>query len=914
MHNNVMKIVFAFSLAFAALTPTAFGVNYTGGSATVDASTWDGDTSVSISTGGGTTSVNVYDGSGTVLGNLVMTDNGTNGNAMLNLSPASGNSVAVTFDGNASISTTGAGSASVYVGGYNDASSLTIKGNTSLNGNALLFVTGEKASFTTGGLTVGADSEFGLFGGATMKVDGGFASSGKSAIEGVATIDGGLGVFGGETNLEPTTKADAYLFEAYGGTTNIKSGSSLTVESSFFVTGPSTVVNVAGTVGARDSDLGLVVDVYNGGTLNLNAGAGMGSSNGMKSLNIHDAVVNIGSTSTTENLNLSGKAQLNMNQGGNLTVANHTSWNSGVISMKGGQLTFEAGASFSSADAKIQTVSGTSNVITITDQNRFLSVGRDAVLDVSNANLKVNGNVYLDGVYLAGYSKGKINTATVDGDLVFARDSHAEIQISGAFEQHAMQEMLNDVNVAAAGKLVVLGVTGSISYYDPGYIYYGQDYAFRFKAKDGVGITVYGGMALDAEENAQNMIRIWNKKDSSRNFASNLITTEFANFVQRAGLADQDTLGADGVFNSAGLWGVGTGTSDYDALMLYNGSGLTLPLQAVIQSNRGIVDELNNRATFLRREKTAMNELASTEGYASDILNSQGENRVWATTSWKWDGAGSEDGFAGYKYEPWGVTVGYDRFHGQLAYGAAFSYNGGKFIDRASIHSDSDLDTYSFTAYAGYSHPSGVFVNAEFGYGYTDNKLFDMRVLNGVRGWNSADFNTNSWIVSSTIGYDWNAWDYLTITPSVGVSYLAARSDSHTQYFQPSAAIPPNLPGAGSTIISGGVKTHSTSVPLNLAAHYDVFADDDSLVTFGANVGYAYEFNDEPGKGRIQYGGLKHLGSVGIVGRNPGRHLFNLGVGGNYLYKQFEFGARYNYTVQNKLESHSLYGSFGINF
>lgn len=664
---------------------------------------------------------------------------------------------------------------------------------------------------------------------------------------------------------------DTTTMELSGGTTTF--ASSFTVVDSSYTASAltglaikgSAIVNVASAVDIRSGG----TFEFTGGTVNLQTGGALNAA------------------STGNDLSLRGTFNLN---GGTASFADNVSWTGGKINVN------------------------VANAAIDMNNNKF-TLGAGGTLDASEGNLTLSNSTGLtiSGTYMAGYNGSDVTMVTsTGGSGTLTVNSQASIQMSSA-----LQRYINSGGLTSSGGEVLIldsdALTRSgaqtLSWVAGSYVY---DYEVRQKSDGTWGLFVTNSTLRSSEEQYNALLNAWNSVTDGN--AAKLINRDFANVIIQSGnivtgSGNYDALSKSGKFNAEVLSSLSSpSTGSYDALMLYNGSGLGMVNQAVINSNYQIMKVLGQRNKHLRHElQVASDSLSSSYAYAADILNETAANRVWAVGNYIHDNAGEDEGYMGYHYRATGVAFGYDRLFGNMTLGGAFSYTGGDFEDSSALENDSTINTYGFHLYGSYNSPTGWFANGSIGYGYSDDQIRDYRNLNGNLGWNTADYHTNSWMMAANVGYDLKPSDYLTVSASMGIAYQHAANSTHDQYFTSGSL-------GGNTINAGNVKNHSTQLPLEVSVSYDVLGDDDQLLTFFGTVGYAYEFNNTGAEGRIAYGGLGNLGSVDIVSRQPGRHVLNLGLGAKYYYNQYEFGLSYDYTNRKKYNSHNIIGNFGIAF
>ena len=369
--------------------------------------------------------------------------------------------------------------------------------------------------------------------------------------------------------------------------------------------------------------------------------------------------------------------------------------------------------------------------------------------------------------------------------------------------------------------------------------------------------------------------------------------------------------GAGGNLNGAMLSALASGNSSFSSggvsasfnsgfVNILNGnrsSNVTAVSMGVAgQVGRSIGNRIaeNNQALARVQEETG-----SDYALASRILNCNYMNRVWVGGLGMWEDADSRKGMSGYKYDSYGVIAGYDRVFGAITAGAAFGFNAGDYEDKGAVSHDSDIENYSFSLYATYNHCSGFFASVMGGYTYSDN---DINEHDGAN-WAREDFHTNTWNIGAKFGYDWKPTPCLTLTPSVGLNYVHAKNSDHDVNY-----------GGVSLLRYDGMKNHSTSLPVELAASYCVRTGDDSALTVNANVGYSYNFRDDGVEGNIFMSGLGGATALRATGRESGRHTFNVGTGLKYTRNRFDCGVKYDYYGKADYNAHRVVGTVGVSF
>lgn len=287
---------------------------------------------------------------------------------------------------------------------------------------------------------------------------------------------------------------------------------------------------------------------------------------------------------------------------------------------------------------------------------------------------------------------------------------------------------------------------------------------------------------------------------------------------------------------------------------------------------------------------------SSENGLASLAINcGGGVNRVWVGAFGQRDDAGTRGHDAGYTFRSAGAALGFDRTMGAVTVGGSFGAAFGSYKDKAVLANNSDIDTYSFSAYAAAKTVHGFFGRITAGYAYTDN---DIDVLYTRSDREKARYHVGAWTAGATVGYEWNATDRLSLSPSVGLNHYDARSNTF----------------ATTTKTGMKLKYNSTEMPLALAARFIAIERNDAALILNARAGWTYAFGDRRAEGDFRFTGLGGAGSVYVEGRDPGRRAITAGAGAQYRRGKVDCALNYDYRRRGGVNSHAVYGSVGFSF
>lgn len=369
--------------------------------------------------------------------------------------------------------------------------------------------------------------------------------------------------------------------------------------------------------------------------------------------------------------------------------------------------------------------------------------------------------------------------------------------------------------------------------------------------------------------------------------------------------------GAPAAFNeSAGniatvMTASGNGTASGDAVVgalnILNGQSAAAGVDAAnitVGEVGNVIAGRQDVLTAQRRE--ASSQFGSDSAMASAYMNRDFAKRIWAAPFYAKQEQKSKDGYQGYDYDAWGVSLGYDQAFGAFTVGGAFTYSQGDY-DAKKVHDDNTIKNYGFSLYGQYySACTGWFANIAGGYNYADNEW--KRYESITANWQKGDNHTNSYWFGGSIGKDFAFGENsnILVTPTVGLYYSHSTASAY------------NSRGLADLAI-GKLKGKSLTLPVNVAVSYRLDLDECSSLTFKLNGGYSYNFKKDGAKGNMRY---DYAGADTIIvnGMENARHGWNAGAGVKYSYNQFDFGVDYRYDGKKKFSAHRVAATVGINF
>lgn len=332
----------------------------------------------------------------------------------------------------------------------------------------------------------------------------------------------------------------------------------------------------------------------------------------------------------------------------------------------------------------------------------------------------------------------------------------------------------------------------------------------------------------------------------------------------------------------------------------YEGQPATYVTAAGIMAAENIVGQAADIFRKRGSEWRSNNSLiASNVSFPSSIMNESFVNRIWASPFYTKQDRDMRSGYYGWDYKAGGLSLGFDRWFGNFNVGAAFTYSRAK-VSEDGANDDNKINNYSGWLYATYRACNGFFLNMTGGYNYGDN---DMKRYIGstINRWQTASNHTSTWWIGGDVGYDFRASSNFTLTPSVGLYYLTAKSSAFAYQ------------GAFVGAHVNEIKDKSLLLPVELTATYHSQLNECSAIDVNVSGGYTYNFKNDGAKGDMYYD-YNPAYPIFIQGVKPGQNSWNIGAGLKYNYKRFDVGVDYRYIGGSDYKSHNVSATVGVKF
>ncbi len=286
-------------------------------------------------------------------------------------------------------------------------------------------------------------------------------------------------------------------------------------------------------------------------------------------------------------------------------------------------------------------------------------------------------------------------------------------------------------------------------------------------------------------------------------------------------------------------------------------------------------------------------------------------HRVWANGFLVKQKSDGRQGFSGYENEGYGGSLGLDWIAApNIVAGLAGSYQKSDYSDSGAYEHNSDIESFTASAYGTLSCANGFFGTLSGSYTYSTNNIEELRDDPTIfgRAWGVSHFRTGTIGVNAAIGKDF-VCDEFIFTPSIGLAYAGAENSAHDD----------TLDGIATNRVSE-TRNHVIYAPLEISAQYDCHLSNNAKLRLSGVAGYAYNFSRNGMKGSINYIGLvPGAGGVGSPNaevtsqENPGSS-YRLGIGAEYSCQNFGVGLKYDFVGKDAYKAHRLMATAGYYF
>ncbi|MDR2404961.1 MAG: autotransporter outer membrane beta-barrel domain-containing protein [Deltaproteobacteria bacterium] len=241
------------------------------------------------------------------------------------------------------------------------------------------------------------------------------------------------------------------------------------------------------------------------------------------------------------------------------------------------------------------------------------------------------------------------------------------------------------------------------------------------------------------------------------------------------------------------------------------------------------------------------------------------KNHIWVGTFGTWARQKARGVYNGYKYDSWGVSIGYDRQIASIE-GLLLGINGtfakGKLKTDHELTSV-DLDSMSGTVYGSYTFHNMFFVDLSVSFARSKSD-YSIQLIHG--GHKTGSFDTDTTQIGFRTGFIFNAGS-IKITPSVGVRHTRYTQKSFTETVYDSFH-PANVFDAASDSFV------EIPIEITFAGTYDTGS---VKITPELSVGFTSMVKRPKNSFSVGFAGSSYRAE--IVGPQPDRNSFQAGLG-----------------------------------
>ncbi|MDR1044399.1 MAG: autotransporter outer membrane beta-barrel domain-containing protein [Candidatus Adiutrix sp.] len=330
-------------------------------------------------------------------------------------------------------------------------------------------------------------------------------------------------------------------------------------------------------------------------------------------------------------------------------------------------------------------------------------------------------------------------------------------------------------------------------------------------------------------------------------------------------------------------------------------------LSSALDAGRGTAALWNKRLEALRSvepfsfQPTVRVSLAPAAGYEG-----RGPNRVWLRGFGALIRQENKDEYLGYKYDSGGLILGYDRELEDLpglTLGISGAWSKGDLKNNDGL-AKSDLRSVTVGLYGSYEWSSGIFMDANLGYGRGDNKT---RITLTGGGGRESDYDSESWQGGLRFGYLYQDPMGFRVIPSVGLAYFRLSQDG----WQERLTSDPDQSAVAHWF--QGRRTSFIEVPVQVRADMEIELNRDLSLTPELRLGLLIEAHRPDTALRMGFVGSDR--SVMIYGPESGRNRFQIGAGVKArLTGRFDAFADYDLEIRQKYRSHNASLGLGLSF
>lgn len=278
----------------------------------------------------------------------------------------------------------------------------------------------------------------------------------------------------------------------------------------------------------------------------------------------------------------------------------------------------------------------------------------------------------------------------------------------------------------------------------------------------------------------------------------------------------------------------------------------------------------------------------------------QNPNGIWADTFGQWSDQQGKDGYTGFDYNVWGVTLGYDRAVGdRLTLGLSGAYAASS-VNLDNHRGSGDIESISGSAYGSFVHEN-LHLEGVLSYGNHDYENQRNLVIGSINRVAKSSHNGQALGMFLSGGYAWQL-KRLVLEPFASLQYTHLDEDSFNETGAGDVSLSMKSRATESLVSELGLrlacivqkKTFTFIPELNLAWNYDFAIDDRTL--------------------RAAYAGSPGA-TLSLPGQDVEPHGVTGGGGITFLFKNdVATSLRYKGEFRDNYSAHAVVGELRFNF
>ena len=359
--------------------------------------------------------------------------------------------------------------------------------------------------------------------------------------------------------------------------------------------------------------------------------------------------------------------------------------------------------------------------------------------------------------------------------------------------------------------------------------------------------------------------------------------------------AERDLL--DGIYSRGGTSG-----ADLGHLQTIGGHIVAYSSLAMRHNHANLLKNISKRTTKFQREELEV-EVTGSDWCYSENIPEVNYGEIWAFIDQSWHSQDDTGNIAGYRYNPYGIGIGYDKHFDEWIVGGVMKYDNGKMKLKSNGQTNTKVETVMASLYAswaseGYYLTGGV----HFGYGWNDSA--SSYTMPGLVSVGKGDYNSSLYGVSGEVGYMMNTGtlDYpIRATPYGGLSYARIGRDGFLEK------------GAGN-LNRHFMKSHWNMYDLTAGVRLSLPLERDGYTLIpSADIAYVRTIGSPSGSEVVLASNPRGRWNIEALDTNRNALRLNAGVNARFA-NNLDIGANYEFEWRKRATMHQLNLNLSVGF